>query len=149
MPAQPCPICQTENRLEARYCKQCGFWLLANCPFCNASLPERAFFCDACGRALNAQASLAIPPIPSDRAAPASARVAPPGRLMKSPPEGTTASQPSPAGSELQQYIPPELMRKLEAARETGGMVGERRVVTMLFCDVQGSTAAADRLERD
>jgi class 3 adenylate cyclase len=26
-------------------------------------------------------------------------------------------------------------------------MVGERRVVTMLFCDVQGSTAAAERLD--
>jgi len=38
-------------------------------------------------------------------------------------------------------------MRKLEAARDTGGMVGERRVVTMLFCDVKGSTAAAEQLD--
>ena len=26
-------------------------------------------------------------------------------------------------------------------------MQGERRVVTMLFCDVQGSTAAAEKLD--
>jgi class 3 adenylate cyclase/predicted ATPase len=49
--------------------------------------------------------------------------------------------------SELHQYIPQELMKKLEAARDKGGMVGERRVVTMLFCDLKGSTAAAEQLD--
>jgi class 3 adenylate cyclase/tetratricopeptide (TPR) repeat protein len=53
----------------------------------------------------------------------------------------------SPADSQLQQYIPRELYKKLEAARTRGEMVGERRVVTMLFCDVQGSTAAAKRMD--
>jgi class 3 adenylate cyclase/tetratricopeptide (TPR) repeat protein len=38
-------------------------------------------------------------------------------------------------------------MKKLEAARNKGGMVGERRVVTMLFCDLKGSTAAAEQLD--
>ena len=38
-------------------------------------------------------------------------------------------------------------MNKLRAARDKGGMVGERRVVTMLFCDLNGSTAAAERLD--
>jgi class 3 adenylate cyclase len=38
-------------------------------------------------------------------------------------------------------------LRKLNAARETGVMVGERRVVTMLFCDVKGSTEVAERLD--
>ena len=38
-------------------------------------------------------------------------------------------------------------MNKLQAARATGGMVGERRVVTMLFCDLKGSTAAAEQLD--
>ena len=47
--------------------------------------------------------------------------------------------------SELHQYIPRELMKKLQAARDTGGMIGERRVITMLFCDVKGSTAAAEK----
>ena len=47
----------------------------------------------------------------------------------------------------LHQYIPKELLTKLEAARSTGGMQGERRVVTMLFCDVAGSTAAAAKLD--
>ncbi|MDA1349905.1 MAG: AAA family ATPase, partial [Chloroflexi bacterium] len=49
----------------------------------------------------------------------------------------------------LQRYIPKELLAKLEAARESGGMQGERRVVTMLFCDVKGSTAAAEQLDAE
>jgi class 3 adenylate cyclase/tetratricopeptide (TPR) repeat protein len=47
----------------------------------------------------------------------------------------------------LRRYIPSELLAKLEAARKGGGMLGERRIVTMLFCDVKGSTAAAGRLD--
>ena len=54
----------------------------------------------------------------------------------------------APAGeSPLSQYIPRELMNKLETARTSSAMVGERRVVTMLFCDVKGSTSAAEQLD--
>ena len=47
----------------------------------------------------------------------------------------------------LQKYIPEELLTKLQSASQTGGMVGERPTVTMLFCDVEGSTAAAEQLD--
>jgi class 3 adenylate cyclase/predicted ATPase len=47
----------------------------------------------------------------------------------------------------LQRFIPKELMAKLDSARRSGEMVGERRVVTALFCDVKGSTAAAEHLD--
>jgi class 3 adenylate cyclase len=49
--------------------------------------------------------------------------------------------------SNLGQFVPQELMTKLERARASGWMVGERRVVTLLFCDVKGSTAAAEQLD--
>ena len=52
-----------------------------------------------------------------------------------------------PVQAVLQQYIPKELLNKLETAQAGGGMRGERRVVTMLFCDVAGSTAAAGQLD--
>jgi class 3 adenylate cyclase len=39
------------------------------------------------------------------------------------------------------------MLSKLEAARVGRAMEGERRVVTMLFCDVKGSTAMAERLD--
>ena len=47
----------------------------------------------------------------------------------------------------LDRYLPQELMTKLEAARSRNTMVGERRVITMLFCDVKGSTAAAEKVD--
>ncbi len=49
----------------------------------------------------------------------------------------------------LGQYLPPELVAKLEAARAHGGSqrAGERRVITMLFCDIKGSTAAAGQVD--
>ncbi len=49
--------------------------------------------------------------------------------------------------SPLHKFIPRELLDKLEAARESGSMARERRIVSMLFCDVQGSTAAAENLD--
>jgi predicted ATPase/class 3 adenylate cyclase len=47
----------------------------------------------------------------------------------------------------LSRYLPQELVTKLEAARSRNTMVGERRVITMLFCDVKGSTAAAEKVD--
>ena len=47
----------------------------------------------------------------------------------------------------LLQYIPKELLDKLESARAGQTMAGERRVVTILFCDVKGSTAAAEKID--
>ena len=44
-------------------------------------------------------------------------------------------------------FISPELAAKLESARRSGKMAGERRFVTMLFCDVVGSTAASEQLD--
>ena len=50
-------------------------------------------------------------------------------------------------GRALDTFLPKELLTKLEAAREGRAMEGERRVVTMLFCDVKGSTAMAETMD--
>ncbi|MDX1438108.1 MAG: adenylate/guanylate cyclase domain-containing protein, partial [Anaerolineales bacterium] len=47
----------------------------------------------------------------------------------------------------LTRFLPHELQAKLENARAGGEMVGERRVVTMLFCDIQDSTTLAEGLD--
>jgi len=47
----------------------------------------------------------------------------------------------------LDRYLPQELITKLESARSRNEMVGDRRIVTMLFCDVKGSTAAAEKVD--
>jgi class 3 adenylate cyclase/tetratricopeptide (TPR) repeat protein len=47
----------------------------------------------------------------------------------------------------LASYLPSGMLAKLEAARAGRSMAGERRIVTMLFCDVVGSTAMAETLD--
>jgi class 3 adenylate cyclase/tetratricopeptide (TPR) repeat protein len=47
----------------------------------------------------------------------------------------------------LERFLPKELLAKLEAARAGRAMEGERRVVTMLFCDVKGSTSMAETMD--
>jgi class 3 adenylate cyclase/tetratricopeptide (TPR) repeat protein len=47
----------------------------------------------------------------------------------------------------LDQYLPQELIVKLQAARSGNSLAGERRIITMLFCDVKGSTAAAETMD--
>ncbi len=51
------------------------------------------------------------------------------------------------AAFNLDQYISQDLAAKLEIARGRNDKAGERRVITMLFCDVKGSTAAAEQLD--
>jgi class 3 adenylate cyclase/tetratricopeptide (TPR) repeat protein len=43
--------------------------------------------------------------------------------------------------------MPAELAKKLQAARASRQMSGERRIITILFCDVAGSTAMASELD--
>ena len=66
-------------------------------------------------------------------------------RLVASTPEG--GGKEKPADFNLDRYLPHELVTKLESARSRNTMAGERRVITMLFCDVKGSTAAAEKVD--
>jgi class 3 adenylate cyclase/tetratricopeptide (TPR) repeat protein len=114
-----CTNCETENPAGAAFCMKCGTKLGAPpCTKCGADIPEGAAFCMKCGTPVGDAASAAAP-----------------------------ASAPAPAQEAVEQYIPRELLNKLQAARKSGGMQGERRTVTILFCDVQGSTAAAEQLD--
>jgi class 3 adenylate cyclase/predicted ATPase len=127
-----CSYCQTQNRDIASYCKACGRLLGENCPRCGTEMPEDAAYCDFCGHHLAS-------PLPLEDLNRPAATVPKPGRL-----EVGRAHSSHP--SSLQQYIPEELLAKLEAAG-ADSMAGERRVVTMLFCDVKDSTATAESLD--
>lgn len=54
---------------------------------------------------------------------------------------------PARPDQDLGRYVPDELLAKLQAARSGKTMAGERRTVTLLFADIQGSTAAAEQLD--
>ncbi len=133
-----CPACQTPNRDGARFCDNCGQALPSACPACGTLNRAGARFCDNCGTRLGVvEAAPATPAAarPTPSAAPAAAL----------PPASAAAS--SPLQTQLHKFIPATLLAKLEDAQASGGMVGERRIVTVLFCDVKGSTAAAEHLD--
>jgi class 3 adenylate cyclase/tetratricopeptide (TPR) repeat protein len=153
-----CPQCQTANSEDANFCLNCNYRISVVCPRCSRRVPSHAKYCDRCGFSLGTQiqAAEALPegqpvvkkPAPAPPPAPRPAVAA---EAETSPPQAEIASpaQPQSAidGSPLAKFIPETLRKKLEAARSSGEMVGERRVVTMLFCDVKGSTAAAEQLD--
>jgi class 3 adenylate cyclase/tetratricopeptide (TPR) repeat protein len=119
-----CPNCGTLNPQEARFCFNCGSPLALTCQQCGTSLQPGAKFCHNCGHPVSAGA------------APATQDSAP-----------KNASQPQTVDDLVGRYIPRGLLSKLESARSSHLMEGERRVVTILFCDVKGSTEAASGLD--
>ena len=125
-----CKHCNFSNPEGAKFCSNCGGPLSLNCTNCAAELAPGAKFCSNCGQAQAESAQAA--PVPQPAAQPAQ-------------------TSPAPTSGNLEKYIPAELLEKLEAARNGGsaqeGALGERRIVTMLFCDIQGSTAAAGKLD--
>ncbi len=161
-----CPNCQAPNREEANFCLRCGCLLLSECPRCHVDIPGGARFCDHCGlRLVDRPEAGWWSSNSNQRRARSSSTLMPRGLFasrelyVEGPPlpqQGASdlhpsVSTPKPAGADedstFQRYIPRELQSKLAAARDRGEMVGERRVVTMLFCDVKGSTAAAEHLD--
>ena len=108
------------------------------CTRCQTVAPEGAKFCMSCGNALTPACPQCGTELPPEARFCLNC-----GHQMAQSPTPVE----TPAGGGLEQYIPKELLNKLEAARASGGIQGERRVVTMLFCDVTGSTAAAEKLD--
>lgn len=104
-------------------CSACSFENAADARFCeNCGQPfERK--CPQCGTSNSASA-----------------------RFCKSCGAGLIVAPPiDPKQALAQQLMPQSLAAKLEASRP--GAEGERRVVTILFCDVKGSTALAEKLD--
>lgn len=113
-----CSTCDTVNPGGAKFCNNCGTRLPEPCAACGTTNPAGAKFCNNCGSNL-------------------------PGE-----PRGAQAVTPTsePAVSDtLNPLLPGEVKARLESTRTRGE--GERRIVTILFCDVKGSTAAAATLD--
>ena len=103
-----------------------------NCPHCQTGNPAEASFCMKCGASLANSCPHCRTELPVE------------AQFCFKCGLQLTKTKAVPAQPHYQQYIPAELLAKLESA-QASGMKGERRVVTMLFCDVKGSTAAAER----
>jgi class 3 adenylate cyclase/tetratricopeptide (TPR) repeat protein len=105
------------------------------CGTCGRSNAEDASFCSACGTRLGLVCSRCATPYQAGDAFCSSCGT----RL-------DAAEGPS-REDDLRRYVPAELLEKLDTARRRRAMAGERRMVTMLFADIQGSTAAAEQLD--
>lgn len=106
------------------------------CPNCQTVNPDDAGFCSNCGEALTQTCPQCGTVLPADANFCFNC-----GYKLASAPAQSEARSP------LHQFMPRELQDKLHAARTRGDMVGERRIITMLFCDVTGSTAMAGNFD--
>lgn len=113
-----CPVCQFDSPSGMKFCGQCGSKLAPVCPACGTENPPGFKFCGECGN------SLAPAPVP-----------------VKPPAEEPPAEAHRPV---LQSYTPPHLAG--EVLQSKAALEGERKQVTVLFCDLVGSTSLADRL---
>src|SRR5262245_29742417 len=114
-----CPSCRHENPERAKFCLECGARLALSCPQCGTELPAGAKFCLECGHRMAAGESAPVTPAASVPAAP--------------------PAMPR-AG-----YTPKHLAEKILKSRSA--LEGERRQVTVLFADLAGFTALAERLD--
>lgn len=106
------------------------------CPNCNNTNPDDARFCNTCGTKLPTPCPNCGHRNPSE------------SKFCNNCGQALSESSPQPqSASPLQEHIPQPLRTKFEIARAERAMVGERRIVTMLFCDVKGSTVAAGQLD--
>ena len=122
-----CPACQFENPPEMKFCGGCGAKLRVVCPSCGAEPPPGFKFCGECG----------APVAPGAPGAPAT----PPPELRAKPQAAPPASTAAGAGHS---YTPDYLARKI--LRSKNSIEGERKQVTVLFCDLANSTALAARV---
>jgi class 3 adenylate cyclase len=112
-----CTNCEFENREGAKFCKKCGGKLALSCPSCSHPCDAESLFCDECGQ------NLAVVP-------------------SAAPPKDFT---PDDKLAKIQRYLPQGLAEKILSQRDK--IEGERKQVTVMFCDLAGYTSLAERLD--
>jgi class 3 adenylate cyclase len=111
-----CPKCQFDNREGAKFCNECGHRFELTCPDCGTANRPGAKFCDECGH------NLALPsPEPIDEDLSFDEKI-----------------------DKIQRYLPKGLTEKILAQRDR--IEGERKQVTVMFCDMEGFTRLSERL---
>ena len=112
-----CPECQFENRDGVKFCEECGTKMELGCPNCGTKIPLGRKFCGECGPSFS----------PSSEPAPVSRDLSFDQKLDK-----------------IQRYLPKGLTEKILAQRDR--IEGERKQVTVMFCDLEGFTPLTENL---
>lgn len=112
-----------------------------NCPSCQHHNPDDAKFCMNCGNPLATSCPNCGQQVP------AGSRFCLHCGHSLIDDQGGRSAPVSSAGAKLQESLPRGLRVKLEDARRSGGLRGERKMVTALFSDIVGSTAMAEKMD--
>ncbi len=129
-----CPRCRHDSPPRAKFCAECGHRLAPACATCGTELPDTAKFCPECGQPV---------------AGPGGATGAAGGTGAAGTGGSASAAAPSRAADAAVDqspvsYTPRHLAERILVSR--AAVEGERKPVTVLFCDLVGSTALAERL---
>jgi len=111
-----CLACSFQNPEGMKFCGGCGAKLEKICPNCNFKNPPEFKFCGECG---HSQQTAAGPPVNQDRSFQ--------DKL-----------------EQIQRYLPQGLTEKILARRDK--IEGEKKQVTVMFCDMAGFTSLAEKL---
>jgi class 3 adenylate cyclase/tetratricopeptide (TPR) repeat protein len=111
-----CPKCQHQNPDDAKFCNECATKLELVCPECGKVNPLGSKFCNECAHSLS-----------------------------------TPSEEPTPKDlsfdeklDKIQRYLPKGLTEKIIAQRDR--IEGERKQVTVMFCDMEGFTHFTEKL---
>ncbi len=129
-----CLVCGAQNPAGAKFCNECGARLQAiTCPNCGTENRPNAKFCNECGTPLTASAEPVQSPAPLPR------------QESFDQPRASASSSPARA-------TPLPTLSGIAAEEDNPWAVvdtEERRVVTILFADMMGSTAIADYMDAE
>jgi class 3 adenylate cyclase/tetratricopeptide (TPR) repeat protein len=115
-----CSKCQVENQKARKFCRECGERLLPPCPRCGFGNHQGDKFCGDCGQSLS-------PPSEMEGREPTSPDLSWDEKLAK-----------------IQKYLPKGLTEKILAQKDK--IEGERKQVTVMFCDLVGFTSISEKL---
>ena len=115
-----CVACDTELLPGKQFCHACGTRVARTCTTCGSPIAPGFRFCPECGAPAAAESS---------------------ANATTTTPAPAAADEPAP----LARDIPAVLAAKIRASQ--GVIAGERKLVTVMFCDLVGSTAIAERLD--
>jgi len=114
-----CSKCDFDSPAEAKFCGGCGNKLEILCPQCNYKNPVVHTFCSECGQKLSAG--------------------------QQHVKENTAAISEEDKFEKIQRYLPKGIAKKILAQK--GRIEGERKQVTVMFCDLVGFTSMSETLD--
>lgn len=138
-----CGSCGTELIAGKAFCHACGTPVGRTCTGCGAVLGSEFRFCPDCGTPAGTTASAPEP----EASVPKGDAHAPPGSTagVAAAAQSLRAQASEYRVEQLKRHMPESLAGRLVATPD--GASGERKRVTVLFCDIAGSTEIADGLD--